>query len=90
MLDPLVGLVVTIARHVLVDAAIVVCVVCIMHWRGIPVERLEELVTGWIRRVQQMRVLQRFKRSQTGLAAQKMGKDIYKNVGNMSGLRTTR
>lgn len=93
ILDPFIGLITVIAKHAVIDLAIIAVVIMVMHYKGIPVERLEELINGWIRKIQQLRIMQRFKRiqdTQAGQAASKYGMAAYKSVGNMTAVRTKR
>lgn len=89
--DPIIGLFTLIAKHAAINLAIVAVIIMVMHYKGIPVERLEDLINSWIRTIQQLRIMQRFKRVQRsqGQAAQKIGVAAY-NLGNISGIRRTK
>lgn len=49
-------------RHVAVDALVVAVVTLLLHWRGVEVERVEEVVARWIRRIRALTLMKRLER----------------------------
>ncbi len=52
----------TAARHVVIDAALLALVTLWCHFRGIPAERVEKLISEFVHRVQQMTVLKKLEK----------------------------
>jgi len=49
-------------RHVLLDAVTIAAVSLVLHYRGIPVERVEEVVVRWIAKIRALTLLKRLEK----------------------------
>jgi len=49
-------------RHVLLDAVIIATVTLVLHYRGIPVERVEEIIVRWIAKMRALTLLKRLEK----------------------------
>lgn len=52
----------TIAKHLVIDALLLAALTVVMHYRGIPVERPEDVVCRWIEKVRQFTLLRRLEK----------------------------
>lgn len=89
MFDCCVSIVGIVTQHIVIDAMLLVLVTAWMHYRGIPAERLEELINSWIRSIQQLKILQRFKRIQQGPTGRQIARSIPRSL-TLPSLRSRR
>lgn len=66
----------TLLRHVLINAALLAAVSLYMHYRGIPLERLEYLALSWVRRVQSWALVRKIGKMTEAPGARKISRSL--------------